>query len=88
MIFIKWHLIQSNFMGQINFHLPNTLLLVTILHKKRRNGMIEYNQSWFENIWVLHYEVLINEIRPKKIEMEPQTFEYLLSMIRPGIEKT
>ena len=34
---IKWHLIQSNFMGQISFQLPNnTLLLATIFRKKHR----------------------------------------------------
>ena len=50
-------------------------------------GMLEYNQSWFENIGLEGYEVLINEIWQKKIKMEPQTFKYLLNMIRPGIEK-
>ena len=44
-IFIKWHLIQSNFMGQIGFQLSNTLMLATVLHKKRRDGVTEYNQS-------------------------------------------
>ena len=34
MIFIKWHLIQSNFIGQISFQLSNTLLLATIPQKK------------------------------------------------------
>ena len=23
--------------------------------QKRRNGMIEYNQSWFENIWFIWF---------------------------------
>ena len=46
-------------MGQKSFQLRNGLLLATILHKKRRYGRTEYNQSWFENIWVQHYEVLI-----------------------------
>ena len=87
MIFIKWHLIQSKFIEQISFQLPNTLLLATIPHKKRRYGRTEYNQSWFENIWVQCYEVLIYEILQKEFKMEPQTFEYLLNMIRPGIEK-
>ena len=36
-----------NFIEQISFQLPNTLLLETVLHKKRRYGMTEYNQSWF-----------------------------------------
>ena len=87
MILIKWHLIQLNFMGQISFQLSNTLLLATILHKKRRYGMTEYNQSWFENIWVQRYEVLINKIWQKQFKRGPQTFEYLLNMIRSGIKK-
>ena len=61
MIFIKWHLIQLNFMGEISFQLPNTLFLATILHKNRHYERTEYNQSWFENIWLQRYEVLINE---------------------------
>ena len=74
MIFTKWHLIQSNFMGQISFQLLNTLLLLlaTVLHKKRRYGRTEYNQSWFKNIWVQRYEVLINEIRQKELKMGVQ----------------
>ena len=35
--FLKIHLIQSNFMEQISFQLPNTLLLATTPHKKRRH---------------------------------------------------
>ena len=66
MIFIKWHLIQSNFMGQISFQLSNTLMLATIPHKKRRYGVTEYNQSWLENIWIQQCGVLINEIWQKK----------------------
>ena len=49
--------------------------------------MTEYNQSWFENIRLQRYEVLISEISRRKFKMRPQTFEYLLNMIRPGIEK-
>ena len=54
MVFIKWRLIQSNFMGQISFQQPSTLLLENIPHKKRRYGMTEYNQSWFENFGVIN----------------------------------
>ena len=86
-MFLKWHLVQSNLMGQISFQLPNTLLLATILHKKRRYGMAEYNRSWFESIWVQRYEVSINEIWQKESKMGPKTFEYLVNIIRPGIEK-
>ena len=53
MIFIKWHLIQSNFIGQISFQLSNTLLLATIPQntlllatipqRKRRYEMTEHN---------------------------------------------
>ena len=50
----------------IFYKLPNPQLLVIILHKKRRYGMTEYNQSWFENIWLQRYEVLINETWRKK----------------------
>ena len=57
------------------------------MHKKRRCGMKEYNESWLENIRLQPYEVLINEIWQRKFKMGPQTFEYLLNMIRPGIEK-
>ena len=74
-------------MGQISFQLSNTLLLATIPHEKRRYGMIEDNQSWFENIWIQRYGILINEIWQKEFKMRPQTFEYLLNMNRPGIEK-
>ena len=49
--------------------------------------MTEYNQYWFENIWVQRYEVLINEIWQKKFKMGPQTFEDLLNMISPGMAK-
>ena len=49
--------------------------------------MMECNQSWFEYIWVKRNEVSINEIWQKEIRMGPETFEYLLDMIRPGIEK-
>ena len=49
--------------------------------------MMECNQSWFENIWVKRNEVSINEIWQKEIRMRPEIFEYLLDMIRPGIEK-
>ena len=49
--------------------------------------MTEYNQYWFENIWVQRYEVLINEIWQKKFKMGPQIFEYLLNMISPGMAK-
>ena len=49
--------------------------------------MTEYNQYWFENIWVQRYEVLINEIWQKKFKMGPLTFEYLLNMICPGMAK-
>ena len=45
MLFIKWHLIQSNFMVQISFQQRNTLLLATVLHKKRCYGRTEYNHS-------------------------------------------
>ena len=61
--------------------------MVIILNKKRRYGMTEYNQCLFENIWLQRYEVLINEIWRRKFKIGPQTFEYLLSMIRPGIKK-
>ena len=87
MVFIKWHLIQSNFMGQISFQQPSILLLENIPHKKRRYGMTEYNQSWFENFGVQRYEVLIYEIWQKELKIGPQTFKYLLNMIFPGIEK-
>ena len=50
--------------------------------------MTEYNQSWSENIWVKRNEVLINQIWQKEFRMGPETFEYFLDMIRPGIEKT
>ena len=66
-------------MGQIKFHLS---LLGNTLYKKDRYWMTEYNQPWFENIWVERSEVLINEIWQKEFNMEPQTFEYLLNMIR------
>ena len=69
------------------YKLPNPQLLVIILHKKRRYGMTEYNQSWFENIRLQRYEVLINEIGRKKIIIGPQTFGYFFNVIRPGIEK-
>ena len=49
--------------------------------------MAEYNQSWFENIWLQCYEVSIKEIWRKQFKMGPQTFKYLLNMIRLGIEK-
>ena len=49
--------------------------------------MTEYNPTWFENIWIQRYGVLINEIWQKEFKMRPQTFEYLLNMNRPGIEK-
>ena len=72
----------------IFYKLPNPQLLVIILHKKRRYGMTEYNQSWFENIRLQRYEVLINETwRKKKIKMGPQSFGYLLNRICPGIGK-
>ena len=74
-------------MGKTSFQLPNTLLLATTLHKKRRHGMTEYKQSWFENFCGQRYEVLINEIWQKEFKTGPQTFEYLLNMIRPGTEK-
>ena len=61
-------------MEQISFQLPNTPLLVTILHKKRCYGRTEYNQSWFENIWVQRYEVLIYEIWQKEFKMGPKNF--------------
>ena len=50
----------------IFYKLPNPQLLVIILHKKRRYGMTEYNQSWFENIRLQRYEVLVNETWRKK----------------------
>ena len=84
MIFVKWHLIQSNFMGQICFQLS---LLVNTLYKKRRYWMTEYNQSSFENILIKCNEILFNEICQKEFSMRPETFEYLLDMIRLGIEK-
>ena len=68
-------MIQSNFMGQKSFQLSNTLLLATILHNKRRYRMTEYNQSWFESIWVQRYEVSVSEIWQKEFKMGPQTFE-------------
>ena len=71
----------------IFYKLPNPQLLVIILHKKRRYGMTEYNQSWFENIWVQRYEVLINEIWQKEFKIGPHIFQYLLNMIHPGIGK-
>ena len=71
-------------MKQISFQFS---LLANTLYKKRLYWMTEYNQSWFENIWVKRNEVLINEIGQKEFRMGPQTFEYLLNMIRPGIEK-
>ena len=87
MIFMKWHLIQSNFMEQISFQLSNTLLLANFPHKKRRYRMTDYNQSWFENIWIQRYGVLINEIWQKEFKMRPHNFKHLLNMNRPGIEK-
>ena len=86
-ILIKFHLIQSSFMGQISFQLPNFLLLANTLNKKCRFWMTEYNQSWSESIWIIRNEVLINEIRQKEFQMGLQTFEYLLNLIRAGIEK-
>ena len=74
-------------MGQISFQLPNFLLLANTLNKKCRFWMTEYNQSWSENIWIIRNEVLINEIRQKEFQMGLQTFEYLLNLIRAGIEK-
>lgn len=49
--------------------------------------MTEYNQSWSENTWVKHNEFLINQIWQKELRIGPETFEYFLDMIRPGIEK-
>ena len=71
----------------IFYKLPNPQLLVIILHKKRRYGMTEYNQAWFENIRLQRYEVLVNETWRKKIKMGPQSFGYLLNRICPGIGK-
>ena len=71
----------------IFYKLPNPQLLVIILHKKRRYGMTEYNQSWFENIRLQRYEVLVNETWRKKIKMGPQSFGYLLNRICPDIGK-
>ena len=71
MILVKWHLIRSNFMGQIGFQLLNALLLVTILHKIASYRITEYNQTWFGNIWVQHYEVLVNEIWQKEFKIGP-----------------
>ena len=83
MIFIKWHFIQSNFMGQISFQLSNTLLLATIPHKKRRYGVTEYNQSWFENIWIQQYGVLINEIWQKRIQNATPNFRVFVEHESP-----
>ena len=71
MIFVKSHLIRSSFMGQIGFQLLNALLLVTILHKIAPYRITEYNQTWFGNIWVQRYEVLVNEIWQKEFKIGP-----------------
>ena len=71
MILVKWHLIRSNFMGQIGFQLLNALLLVTILHKIASYRITEYNQTWFGNIWVQRYKVLVNEIWQKEFKIRP-----------------
>ena len=84
MIFVEWHLIQSNFMGQICFQMS---LLANSLYKKCHYWMTEYNQSWSENTWVKHNEFLINQIWQKELRIGPETFEYFLDMIHPGIEK-
>ena len=62
MIFIKCHLVQPNFMGQLSFQLS---FLANTLYQKCRHWMREYNQSWFESIWEKRNVVLINEIWQK-----------------------
>ena len=44
------------------------------------------NQSWFENIWVQRYEVLINEIWQKRIQNGTSNFRIFVEIF-PGIEK-
>lgn len=43
--------------------------------------MIQYNQSWFENMCIDHQNTVIHELWQKEFRMKPLTFEYLLNLI-------
>ena len=71
----------------IFYKLPNPQLLVIILHKKRRYGMTEYNQFWFENIRLQRYEVLINETWRKKNQNGTSKFRIFVKQDLPRHRK-
>ena len=90
MILIKWHLIQSSFVEQISFQLPNSLLLANTQTKSAVTGWqnainpgLKMSSGWMS----LAMKNKIKWVCQKEFRMGLQTFEYFLNMIRPGIEK-
>ena len=67
-----WKTRESNFSAQATFQLS----LASMQNKSRRYWMMQYNQSWFENIWINRQNTIFHDLWQKELRMEPVTFEY------------
>ena len=54
---------------------------------KRRHWMIEYDQSWFERMWYKRHDFLFQDLWVKQFRMSPETFEFVVDLVRENIEK-
>ena len=49
--------------------------------------MIEYDQSWFERMWYKSHNFLFQDLWVKQFRMSPETFEFVVDLVRENIEK-
>ena len=49
--------------------------------------MIEYDQSWFERMWYKSHNFLFQDLWVKRFRMSPETFEFVVDLVRENIEK-
>ena len=77
--------------GSVKFHGTNKFLAAKCSifgnYSPRSYTMTEYNGSWFENIWVQHYEVLINEIWRKNFRFGTSNFRIFTEHDSPRLRK-
>ena len=53
----------------------------------RRFWMIDYGQDWFQRLWQNRNQPIYQEFCKREFRLQIETFEYIVNLLRPSIEK-
>ena len=49
--------------------------------------MIDYGQDWFQRLWQNRNQPIYQEFWKREFRLQTETFEYIVNLLRPSIEK-